>query len=353
MGKIAFKGYRRLLLATILISVFFASGCSVSTLSEKIFGKTQAQANIPADFVHIDQQDLNKVVTDMINNAKKSIYVEQYQFDRKDLMDLLASRAKQGLDVKVLIDQSARSAKDTYNYLRAHGVNVQYYPTQKGQFLKVKLLSVDGSRALIGGNDWSSNSAVDHDVALELNNKSAFTAASVFARDWKFSTAYDLNLSAPSLPDDHILLATNANILSQVTRQIQAAKTSIKIELPQLTYPPELLTALSDFASSGKTVQVILDASQQKINQNAINELKSAGAQVRQYPADVQHKLSAHFALFDDSVSIVGSVNWTRSSFTYNHELVVIVPSKAVGAKLSQQFEADWQKSKDVGSQAK
>jgi len=349
LSKFVLSGYRKLsLLALVSALAFLISGCSVSSLSEKIFGKSNAEAKLPAEFVHIDQQAVDAAITSMIRDAKKSIWVEQYELDRKDLLDLLVSKAKQGVEVKVLLDQSPKSAKATYDYLKGNSVGVQYYPTQKGQFDKVKLLAIDSSRALIAGNDWATSASINHDAALELNGKSAWKTAWVFARDWKFATTIDLNLAETSLPDDNVLLSTNANIQSQVTTQMQGVKNSIQIELNQFTFPAELINLLADAAAGGKKVQVILDSAQQKTNQSTIDKLKSSGAQVRQYPADDKHKLAAHFALFDDRVTILGSANWTRSSFVQNHELAVTVPSKAITAKLAAVFNADWEKSKEV-----
>ncbi|HZW84121.1 MAG TPA: phospholipase D-like domain-containing protein, partial [Candidatus Deferrimicrobium sp.] len=109
---------------------------------------------MPAEYVHIDDQEYSKAVTSLIKGAKKCVYIEQFQFDRKDYIDLLVAQAKQGVEVKVLLDNSVKSNKTTYDYLRANGVSVQYYPTQKGQSARAKLIAVDNTRSIIAGNDW-------------------------------------------------------------------------------------------------------------------------------------------------------------------------------------------------------
>ena len=340
------KVLRFLAIALILLSLPFTAGCSVSSLSNKFFSKTQAESQLSGDFVHIDEKAITKASSEMIKGAKKSIYVEQYEFDRKDLIDLLVQKAKQGLEVKVLMDKTPKANQATYNYLRANGVSAQYYPIVQGQASKSKLLCVDTTRALIGGNDWTNSDLLSHDVGIELKGKAAWRASSIFARDWKFTTTIDLNLADTSEPEDNIVLATNANIQSFITRQVQDSKTSIQIEVTYLTYPPELITQLTEFATSGKKIQVIIDSSQYTANKATVDKLVASGVQVRLYPTDATHKLNGRFALFDNHSVFLSSANWSRSSFTQNHELGVFVPSTSVAQKLALMFNADWEKSK-------
>ena len=340
------KVLRLLAIALILVALPFTAGCSVSSLSNKFLNKTQAEAQLPADFVHIDEKELTKAASEMINAAKKSIYVEQYEFDRKDLINLLVQKSKQGIEVKVLLDKTPKANQATYDYLRANGVSAQYYPIVQGQASKSKLLCVDTTRALVCGNDWTNSDLLSHDVGIELKGKAAWRASSIFARDWKFTTTIDLNLPDNAEPEDNIVLATNANIQSFLTRQVQDSKTSIQIEVTYLTYPPELITQLTDFATSGKKVQVIIDSSQYTASKTSVDKLQASGVQIRLYPTDAAHKLNGRFALFDNHSVFLSSANWSRSSFTQNHELGLFVPSTSVAQKFAVLFKADWEKSK-------
>jgi cardiolipin synthase A/B len=335
------------LFSLLICTALLLSGCSISSLSTKVFGK-KVEATLPAEFVHIDDQEYSKAVTSLIKGAKKCVYVEQFQFDRKDYIDLLVAQAKQGVEVKVLLDNSVKANKATYDYLRANGVSVQYYPTQKGQSARAKLIAVDNTRSIIAGNDWYSAASPNHDVALELDGRAGLWVAKVFSGDWSKATTNNLNVpSQTDLPDDHILLATNDNIKAVLSRQIQDSKKSIQVELTQLA-DTELITMLSDIAASGKQVQVILDSNWQKTNQFAIDKLKASGASVRNYPTTDTLRQFSRFAVFDGTNTVLGTANWTRSSFVSNHELAAMVPSKAVSEKLATLFKEDWQKSKDA-----
>ncbi len=335
---------KTLCVCLMLTGALLVSGCS---LPGKIFSK-KTEATLTAKYIHIDDQEYSKAVAGLIKSAKKCVYVEQYWFDRKEYMDLLVERAKQGVEVKVLLDNSVRANKETYEYLRANGVSVQYYPTLKGQSARSKLLAVDNTRSIIGGNDWYSAAGQYHDAALELDGRAGRRVARIFSRDWAKATTNDLNVPAETdLPDDYILLATNENIKPVVIRQIQASKKSIQVELTQLA-DPDLISLLADAAASGKQVQVILDPNSQKINQYAVDKLKSAGALVRYYPVTDTVHLNSRFAVFDGSSALLGTANWTHSSFVQNHEVAALVPSTAAAQRLSAQFNEDWKKSKDA-----
>lgn len=341
------KGKLPFLLTLIFCLSLLVSGCSLASLSHKFFNQTQGQSNLPADFVYVDQAAMTQTATAMINSAQKSIYIEQYDFDRKDLMNLLVNKAKQGVQIKVLLDQFVKSNADTYDYLRANGVDVQYYPTEKGQAARVKLLSVDGTHALIGGNDWSETAQNYHDVAIQLSDWSAWKTASIFVNDWMTATTLDLNLANTTLPNDNITLATNANIKTMLTTQLQQTKKSVQVELTQLS-DSDIVNLLASMASSGKSVQVILDDSQQTANQAAIQKLLASGAAVRLYPTDNNRRLTARFGLFDDKTTLIGSANWSYISFVQNHELDLLIPSNQVTQKLSNVFAQDWKKSQAI-----
>ncbi|MDA8440854.1 MAG: phosphatidylserine/phosphatidylglycerophosphate/cardiolipin synthase family protein [Peptococcaceae bacterium] len=332
-------------LAVILALLPLLSGCSMSGVTEKIFGKAKPMSNLQANALYFDNSALTGPATQMINAAQNTIYVEQYAIDRQDLMNLLCAKAKQGLQVKVLLDQSAPSAKSSYKYLRAHNVDVHYYPTELGQYAEAKLLVVDDTTALLGGNPWTNTGRINHDVAVALPGKAALTAAQVFARDWKFATTIVLKVPTNNLPTDNIILAANPNIQTIITSLVQQATTSIQIEVGQLTYPSETITALADMAATGKQVQIILDAALAPSESQTIAQLKASGVEIRFYPATSKSKLSAHFAVFDHSTALLGSANWTHSSFVQNHELDVQIPSLAVSERLIQQFNQDWAKS--------
>lgn len=341
--------HKRFSLLVILLLLFpILSGCSTSSLTEKIFGKAKAVSDLPADAVKLDGPSIAQTTEALIGSAQSNIYVEQHEIDRADLMDMLINKAKQGVTVKVIIDQAGINAKSTYDFLRSNGVDVRYYPTQQGQFINAQLLSIDGSKALIGGNVWSDNAVNNHAAAIELDGYSAWKAAWVFGQDWKFATTILPQLAPTSLPNDNIILATDSNIETEVLQQVQNSKKTIRIEIPQLTYPTELINAIADFAAGGKEVQVILDASHAQSESTVINKLASSGVQVRLYPTSPNTSLNANFALFDGASTILGSAMWTHSAFVQNHELDVLVPSVAVTQRLAEVFSTDWQKSQPV-----
>src|SRR5207253_8887010 len=107
-----------------------------------------------------------------------------------------------------------------------------------------------------------------------------------------------------------------------------AARDSIAIEMfvlnDQLVLD-ELVTA----ARRGVRLRVLLDPSQPQ-NADALALLHAAGASVRFYLQAGDELLHAKLGIFDRSTVLLGSRNWSRSGFTRNHELDLLVRDRSL-----------------------
>jgi len=170
-----------------------------------------------------------------IQNAKKSIQVEMFEFQNKDdvghhpyggaenvdgskeqkqLYDAIIKKSQEGVKVQVILDASkwpAEKSKDGkkgnkfYNNLEMvkrlidAGVDVAIYPRARQGGTKiqhVKILAIDGEKIIIGGENWGNHSPVNHDacVAIETQDQHKGQGSEVdniintiFNKDWKFA----------------------------------------------------------------------------------------------------------------------------------------------------------------------
>jgi len=326
----------------LLLCMLLLNGCTfkIPKLSpqEKV-----SISNLPPEALLINKDAIYNRTLSLINSAQTSIYVEQLEFDDPQLISLLITKARSGIDVRILLDQWQKINRATLDELKTQNVSVQFYPAQKGQINHTKYLVIDQTQSLIYGPPWTADGFLAHDLAVELSGKSAWKAASLFSKDWEFTTTLPLTIAKTSpLAEDNITLSTNANVKQQLTEQISGSTKSIWIEISEIT-DPDLIQSLMDIAGKGRDVRLIVDRA--VANKTTLATLKSKGVRIRYYPSQPSQGL--HLAIFDNTSFLLSSSAWTHSSFITNHELSITVPSPTASAKLSEMYKQDWIKSSE------
>ncbi len=324
----------------------FSSGCAIKV--PKLFPEAKALiSTLPAEALFIDKDAIYNRTLSLIESAQTSIYVEQAEFEDPILIQLLLTKARSGIDVRILLDQWQKVNRVTLDQLKiqnVQNVSVQFYPAQKGQINHTKYLVVDQNRALIYGPPWTTDGFLAHDLAVELSGKSAWKAATLFSKDWEYTTTLPLTVAKTSpLAEDNIVLAINGNVKQQLIEQISASTKSIWVEIVPEVTEPDLIQALINAAEKGRDVRLIVDRAVTSKTPVTIEKLKSTGVHIRYYPKNQQ--LGMHLTIFDNTTFLLSSSEWTHYSFIANHEFSITVPSHVASAKLGEMFKQDWEKS--------
>jgi phosphatidylserine/phosphatidylglycerophosphate/cardiolipin synthase-like enzyme len=324
--------------------MLFLSGCSLKL--SKLFPKPVPISGLPAEALFIDKDAIYNRTLTLIQSAQTSIYVEQAEFDDPRLIQLLLAKSRTGIVVRILLDQWQNVNRSTLDLLKSQNVSIQYYPAQKGQINHTKYLIVDQKVAMIYGPPWTADGLLAHDLAVELSGTSAWKAATLFSKDWEFTTTLPLAVPKTSpLPEDNIVLATNAKVKQQLIEQISASTKSIWIEISEIADTDrDLIQALNDAAEKGRDVRLILDQAVMSKSPSTLGKLTAAKSiTIRYFPS--QSPLGMHLAIFDNSSFLLSSSDWTSYSFVANHEFSITVPSPLASTKLSDLFKQDWGKS--------
>lgn len=330
-----------LIFLLLFISMIFLSGCSIKI--PELFPEEVSVSNLPAEALFIDKDAIYSKTVKVIESAQSSIYVEQATFDDPALIQLLITKSRAGIDVRVLLDQWQKVNRTTLDQLKSQNVSIQFYPAQKGQINHTKYLIVDQKHALIYGPAWTTEGFQAHDLAVELTGQSAWKAAGLFSKDWAFTTTLPLDVPKTStLPEDNIVLATNANVRQQIIDHISSSTKTIWIESTELT-DPDLKQALIDASVKGCDVRLILDQSLTTKTPVTLEDLSSNGVKIRYYPS----QLGMNLALFDSSTFLLSSPGWTKYSFLADHEFSITVPSPVASNQLVTMFNQDWEKSSE------
>jgi phosphatidylserine/phosphatidylglycerophosphate/cardiolipin synthase-like enzyme len=102
-----------------------------------------------------------------------------------------------------------------------------------------------------------------------------------------------------------------------------------------------VLEALVSAAHRGVHLRVLLDPTQPQ-NAAAFGLLQPAGAVVRFYRQSGDELLHAKLGIFDAAAVLFGSCNWSRSGFTRNHELDLLVSEPSLARTFLSRMEQDW-----------
>jgi len=125
----------------------------------------------------------------------------------------------------------------------------------------------------------------------------------------------------------------------EVFNLIKDAKHEIKVEVYEFSNKA-LADALIIARENGVSVQVILDSS--VYNNNGIfNYLLNNGVNVNWAPKKFRLTHSK-FMIIDDSIILVGSMNWSESSMKNNREASVVIYSKEVSSEFEKVFDSDF-----------
>lgn len=133
--------------------------------------------------------DIQSAVLDAIATTRHTIDVEMYVLSDQVTIEALASAARRGLSVRVLLDETQPQNGQTIRDLSAAGARARFFRAQAGEKLHAKLGIFDRTTVVFGSCNWS-RSGFRRNHELDLLIASAAIAA-VFTKslqaDWEDS----------------------------------------------------------------------------------------------------------------------------------------------------------------------
>ena len=280
-------------------------------------------------------------IGDALGQARRSIDLELYEFQRLDLAALLLDAQERGVTVTAIKDPSERSSRTIWAQLEQGGVKVVAFPLERLTIDHVKLLIVDGARAIVGGINWGTHSPRNHDFDVLATGPVVDNLERVFRQDLALSGDPAV-IPSPAADRTVQVLTTHPGdgIRAAALTAIAAAQHSIDIEMFVLS-DRLVLEALVSAARRGVHLRVLLDPSQPQ-NAAAFGLLEPVGAEVRFYRPSGDELLHAKLGIFDVTTALFGSCNWSRSGFTRNHEVDLLVSEPRLALSFLSRLELDW-----------
>ena len=308
--------------------------------------------------------------------ARESVHIEMFIW--KDhavalqLATLLAQKAKQGVEVRLLVDGSGgRKLKgDVKKMLEQSGVRVaHFHPLRVSNLGRMnnrdhrKLVIIDGRIAYTGGHGISGNwtgRAQDkkhwRDTGLRIVGPAVNRLQACFAENWIEETGeipagdkYFPHLQPAGTTAAHVAYTSPTGSVSSVQilyyLAIKAAQREIVIQNPYLLPDSEAIDALQDAVRRGVDVRIMVpsdDVTDSAIVQHASHHhfgtLLKAGVKLWEYEHTLLHQ---KIIVIDGIWSSVGSTNFDDRSFQLNDEVNVGMVDPLIAAQLRAAFAGD------------
>lgn len=308
--------------------------------------------------------------------AKQSIHLETYiWYDGKltrQLAPLLANKARQGVEVRVLVDASGgkQLKGEMQKLLEDAGVKVaHFHPLRISNLGRLnnrdhrKLVILDGRIAYTGGfgfaDEWTGNAQDKkhyRDTALRIEGPVVHRLQAAFSENWIEETGeipaddrFFPHIGPAGTTPAHVAYTSPTGSISSVQilyyLAIKSAKREIIIQNPYLLPDSAAIEALEEAVDRGVDVKIMVpsdDATDNAIVQHASHHhfgtLLKRGVKIWEYERTLLHQ---KVMIIDGLWSSVGSTNFDDRSFQLNDEINVGILDAKLAAQLRAAFEAD------------
>jgi cardiolipin synthase len=308
--------------------------------------------------------------------ARQTIHVESYiwydgQLSRQ-FVQLLARKAREGVEVRVLVDGSGGKAVkgDQQKTLEGAGAKVAlFHPPRFRDLGRInnrdhrKLVIVDGRVGYTGGfgfaDEWTGHAQDKkhyRDTGLRLAGPVVLRMQAAFTENWIEETgeipaddkSFPHSAPAGNIPA-HVAYTSPTGSISSVQilyyLAIKSARREIVIQNPYLLPDAAAIAALEEAVQRGVDVRIMVpsdDATDNAIVQHASHHhfgtLLKRGVKIWEYKPTLLHQ---KVIIVDGIWSSVGSTNFDDRSFQLNDEINVGVLDAGVARQLRAAFDAD------------
>jgi cardiolipin synthase len=348
----------------------------VRELADAIAPATGAEGNRVECLLARDGSDTLRALREGIAGARRRISVGTYILAHdavgRELVALLAARAREGIEVRLLIDAIGSRTLPWFALRRLHATGGQvawFNPVfslrGKGSANwrnHRKLAVFDGTVAIIGGQNLGGQYIGSNpsrrrfrDASFRISGPAANHIEHIFLTDWCQATGTEPeSLRATLLEEAPPVGMERAQVIDsgpdaegdllwkELLRMVEGAREGIDIVTPYFIPDAELLAALTRAARDGRRVRVIVPRrSDHRLTdfarRPALRVLAEVGAEIYLYSPGVLH---TKLVLVDRSQALIGSANIDMRSFFLNYEIGAMVSRSPACAEIAEHIES-------------
>ncbi len=305
-----------------------------------------------------------------IAKATESIHVLTYIFGSdatgRELVRLLAARAREGVKVRVLIDDLGSRDADAalFRELTDAGGEVArfmpvapWHPRHSANLRNHRKLAVfDGTSAIVGGQNLAAEytgptpmNGRFRDFGALVEGPAVGAFARLFAADWCFATARspetlraDLAVQPAPVGTSSIEVVgggpdfVNDPIWDKLVTLAADCRRELIIVTPYIVPDEVLLRLIAAKARSGRRVRIITPRKSDHrfldfARRHHLRILRDAGAKIFFHEGPMLH---GKLFVVDGEVGVLGSANLDMRSLFVNFELATVVRDEAVVARM-------------------
>lgn len=312
---------------------------------------------------------------DDIKSARRFIFIQYYIYNDDNLgnhiLNLLAQKAKEGVEVKVLYDHVGSFSTPNKFFRRMRELGIEAHPFFRVTFRKLanrinwrnhrKIAVIDGTIGYIGGMniadryvDGGNDGRMWRDTHLRVQGPVIESMLYSFYMDWNFLRPSD-DIQMPMLShyeragDIAMQLVTSGptdkwnNLVLCFQNAIASASKRIYIQTPYFLPTDALLKSLQGAALSGVDVRIMIPETTDSVmlgygSKSYIDDCLKAGIKIYMYQRGMLH---AKTMVVDDNFSTAGSVNFDFRSFENNFEANLLIYSEKVNRQMRDIFFSD------------
>jgi cardiolipin synthase len=317
-----------------------------------------------------------------LEQAKHHVHMEYYVFSYDDVgkkvVDVLIRKAKQGVQVRIIIDDlGSQHHRKMVKRLRRAKIEIYRFMPVAFPFLAQanfrnhrKIIVIDGRIGFEGGiniDERYLNSGKHklywRDAHIKVEGPLVNLLQLQFLLSWHFTAKKKFPFEPPYFGNSFerkgnataTLVASGPDsprpyCMEAILAAINQAKKRIWIVTPYFIPTDQIITALQIAATNGVDVQMILPGrSDSHIVKHAslsyIKPLLRSGIRIFFYEKGFAH---AKTMTFDNQLAIIGTANMDTRSFYINFEIVAVVYDQHLCEAVDRSFENDLKNSKEV-----
>ncbi|MBL7135019.1 MAG: hypothetical protein ISS81_00310 [Candidatus Marinimicrobia bacterium] len=366
----------------------------VNTFAQTPFHDFEIVESIPVE-TSLDNPEIRntaKVWLEMINNAKKTMDIEQFYISNEpgepmeDIILAIEKAAKRGVKIRIIIEKKmAKTYPETLERLKKNNntkVRVIDIFNKNDGVQHSKYFIIDRKEVFIGSQnfDWRAIKHI-HEIGLRIRHKKyAMLMTKLFDMDWRQSKTgkfeksdseqkiqrFSMDKTDNELIEFKATASPSNNIpsgflsdLSEIVKTIDNAKNNIYVQL--LSYSPsarnniyfeELDNALRRAAIRGVDVRLLVsDWCQKKYEMpylKSLSVIPNINVKLSTIPewsegyipfSRVEH---CKFMVVDNSITWVGSSNWKKDYFYSSRNIGIIVKNKKINETMKNIFLKSW-----------
>ncbi|MCG6187489.1 cardiolipin synthase [Maribellus maritimus] len=321
-------------------------------------------------------------IFEAIQNASHHIHLEYYiladdKIGRR-LKDLLIAKSRQGVEVRIIIDDVGSWGLGNKNIEEFRKNGVEIYPFMEVRFPRLtsqvnfrnhrKIVIVDGEIGFTGGINVADRYIEGikkigpwRDTHLQLEGDAVACLQVVFAADWYFVINENINgrkyfPAFSEAPGTAVQISASGpdsdweNISQAFFAAITNARKRVYIVTPYLMPPPNIVSALKMTSLSNVDVRIIIPKKSDAIiprwcSFSYVEELMEAGIRIFFYEAGFIH---SKYIIVDDVFSSVGTTNLDFRSLETNFEVNAFIYDEEFTAELEKTFTVDLKNSYEI-----